>query len=298
MIMDEAKIKRLISEGEGSRVGVRHELQPVPDTGLMSLDMHRLHNYMTVVLGRDAPEFDDAEGWNHLLTNVEVLCELNGSTVATVAGLLLFGTAPNFRLPQAGITATAYPGLEKDYETVDEDEIRGPLVSTQSPQDGTPVIKGVIDHAVDFVMRNVGQSAWLESAVRVRHKHIPEPTVREAIVNAVAHRDYTYTGVDVEVSLYSDRLEVISPGRLPNGVTVERMSDGLRVARNQMIKDALRDYGYVEYRGLGVRRRIIEGMREHNGTEPDLIEEESRFIVRLHKGDVKAFRRARSARQV
>jgi ATP-dependent DNA helicase RecG len=85
------------------------------------------------------------------------------------------------------------------------------------------------------------------------------------------------------VSLYSDRLEVLSPGRLPNGVTVEKMRDGLRAARNELLKDILRDYGYVEHLGMGVRNRIIQSMRAHNGTEPDLVEEETRFIVRLWK---------------
>ena len=83
--------------------------------------------------------------------------------------------------------------------------------------------------------------------------------------------------------MYSDRVEVISPGRLPNGVTVERMAEGLRAARNELLKEILRDYGYVEHLGMGVRNRIIGAMRAHNGTEPDLIEEEHRFIVRLWK---------------
>jgi ATP-dependent DNA helicase RecG len=107
--------------------------------------------------------------------------------------------------------------------------------------------------------------------------------VRETIVNAVAHRDYTMWMTDIEISLYSDRLEVISPGRLPNSVTIEKMKQGYRTARNELIKEVLRDYGYVESRGMGVRNRIVAGMRAHNGTEPDLIEEESRFIVRLWK---------------
>jgi ATP-dependent DNA helicase RecG len=102
-------------------------------------------------------------------------------------------------------------------------------------------------------------------------------------VNAAAHRDYTIIGTDIEVSLFSDRLEVISPGRLPNGVTVEKMKEGLRAARNELLKEILRDYGYVEHLGMGVRNRIIGSMRAHNGTEPDLIEEEHRFIVRLWK---------------
>ena len=140
-----------------------------------------------------------------------------------------------------------------------------------------------IDRKVDFVAKNMGTTAWLESGRRRRKKSLPIDAVREAVVNAAAHRDYTIIGTDIEVSLFHDRLEVISPGRLPNGVTVEKMKEGLRAARNELLKEILRDYGYVEHLGMGVRNRIIESMRSHNGTEPDLVEEEYRFIVRLWK---------------
>ena len=73
-------------------------------------------------------------------------------------------------------------------------------------------------------------------------------------------------------------------GRLPNGVTVEKMKEGVvRVARNPLIKEILRDYGYIEHYGMGVRHRIIKSMRTHNGTEPDLVEQEDRFVVRPWK---------------
>ena len=148
---------------------------------------------------------------------------------------------------------------------------------------GRAVEKGVIDRAIDFVSRNMGTMAWLEGGRRRRKKTYPEEAIRESIVNAVAHRDYTITVTDIELSLYSDRLEVISPGRLPNTVTVEKMKQGYRAARNELLKDILRDYGYVEHRGIGVRNRIIMAMQAHNGTEPDLIETEDRFTVRLWK---------------
>lgn len=142
----------------------------------------------------------------------------------------------------------------------------------------------MIDRTVDFVARNMGTRAWLEGGRRRRKKALPLDAVREAVVNAVAHRDYAREGTDIEVSLYSDRLEVVSPGRLPNGVTVEKMKVGVvRVARNELLKEILRDYGYVEHYGMGVRNRIIQSMRAHNGTEADLVEEEDRFIVRLWK---------------
>ena len=261
---------------------MRYDIKPVHETGLESLDLGRIKNYFQIQK-RDAPATEDVEAWQRILTNIDILTEVAGTTMATVAGLLLFGTNPNRRLPQAGMTAAAFPEDDKDYNTVDEEIIRGPLVSVIAPKERVAE-RGVIDRAVDFVSRNVGSVAWLEGGRRHRKKELPLDAVREAIVNAVTHRDYTLAGTDVEISLYRDRLEVISPGRLPNGVTVEKMKEGLRAARNELLKEILRDYGYVEHFGMGVRNRIIESMRKHNGTEPDLIEEESRFIVRLWKG--------------
>ncbi len=261
---------------------MRYDIKPVLEMGLESLDLARIENYFRVILKRDAPATEDIEAWRRILLNIDILAEVGGTPVATVAGLLLFGQNPNRRLPQAGITATAFPGTEKDYNTTDEELIRGPLVSSFSP-DKRVVYRGVIDRAVDFGTRNMGTTAWLEGGRRCRKPAFPEDAIREAIVNAVAHRDYTLVGTDVELSLYRDRLEVISPGRLPNGVTIKKMKEGLRAARNELIKEILRDYGYVEHLGMGVRNRIIPGMLEHNGTEPDFIEEESRFIVRLWK---------------
>ena len=264
---------------------MRYDIRPVLGTSLSSLDRKRLENYFEVVLNRDLPSEDDDDAWRKTLANIDILTETSHNTVTTAAGLLLFGEYPNRRLPQAGITAVAFPTNEKDYDTTDEEIIRGPLVSILSSRKRV-VEKGVIDRAIDFVARNMGSIAWLEGGRRRRKRSYPLEAVREAIVNAVAHRDYTLTGTDIEVSLYDDRLEFVSPGRLPNGVTVEKMSEGLRSARNELLKEILRDYGYVEHFGLGVRRRIIGAMREHNGTEPDLIEDENRFTVRLWKNPI------------
>lgn len=261
---------------------IRYDIKPVLETGLEGLDRNRLENYFRDVLKRTVPAREDTDGWRRLLLNTDILADASGMTVATVAGSLLFGENPNRRLPQAGVTATAFPRDEKDYDTVDEELVRGPLVSLLSKR-GRVVDKGVIDRTVDFVARNMGTVAWLEGGRRRRKKALPLDAVRESVVNAAAHRDYTIVGTDIEVSLYRDRLDVISPGRLPNGVTVEKMKEGLRAARNELLKEILRDYGYVEHLGMGVRNRIIQSMRAHNGTEPDLIEEEYRFIVRLWK---------------
>ena len=121
---------------------------------------------------------------------------------------------------------------------------------------------GLVEQAVEFVRRNV-ETVKLKDGVRREERwDYPREAVREAVVNAVAHRDYLLSGTDVELSVYSDRLEVVSPGRLTNGVTPARMRAGCRSARNELLKDVMRDYGYLEHMGMGVPRKIVRGMRE------------------------------------
>ena len=263
---------------------VRYDIKSVPEMSIENLDLDRVENYFREVMNRSVPGQPDIEYWQRLLLNSDLMVVGSGGRfLPSVAGLLLFGHNPNRRLPQAGVTAASFPGVKKEYNMIDEERIRGPLVSIVS-KSGTAVDKGVIDRTVDFVYRNMGSVAWLEGARRRSKGAFPLDAVREAVVNAVAHRDYGREGTDIEVSVFDDRLEVISPGRLPNGVTVTKMREGIiRVARNEMLKEVLRDYRYVEHQGLGVRDRIIESMRSHNGTDPDLEEQDDRFIVRLWK---------------
>jgi ATP-dependent DNA helicase RecG len=126
-----------------------------------------------------------------------------------------------------------------------------------------------------------------DGARRAERLDYPEEAVREAVVNALVHRDYLLSSTDIEISIYEDRLEVISPGRLPNGITPERMVVGCRAARNQLLKDVMRDYGYLEHMGMGVPRKIVKKMLEENGTMPELIEDGERFFVRLLKQQAK-----------
>jgi ATP-dependent DNA helicase RecG len=86
-------------------------------------------------------------------------------------------------------------------------------------------------------------------------------------VNALAHRDWTRS-IDIEVTNYSDRLEVISPGSFQNSMNIEKMIAGQRSHRNSLIVGILRDYGYVDARGMGVRTKVIPLTRTRNNTEP------------------------------
>jgi ATP-dependent DNA helicase RecG len=258
----------------------RYDIKPVPGTCLKDLDLNRLINYFRDIRQQNYPKLEDIEQWERLLINTEIMVESYKKAIPSVGGMLLFGKNPNRHLPQAGISATAYHKTEKDYEAIERCTIRGPIVGRFSETEDI-IETGVIERAIEFVRRNTRSKAVIETGRRIDKPDYPEEAIRETVVNAIVHRDYTITGTDIELSIYSDRLEVISPGRLPNTVTIERMKAGCRVTRNELIKEVLRDYHYVEATGLGVPRKIIAGMLKHNNTEPDLIEEESSFMVRL-----------------
>ncbi len=257
---------------------VRYDTRAVAGTSLDDLDLRRLHAYFEFVREQEAP--DDQADWEVLLVNTDFMLEDRGRRIATVGGLLLFGHNPNRWLPQAGVTAVAYQGTERDYAAREDERLRGPITPLVDAASEI-VERGVVDQAIDFVNRNIGHAAELDGARRQDQTDYPLEAVREAVVNAVAHRDYTIAVTDIEIAVFDDRIEIISPGRLPNTVTVEKMRSGYRATRNELIKEVLRDYRYVDARGLGVPRKIVRLMLEVNGTDPDLVEEDDRFILRL-----------------
>lgn len=270
------------------RGGLRAELRAVSGSSLVDVDIRRLADYFGRIREQVTPRDEDAHVWVRLLVNTELMAEVGGAPVCTVAGLLLFGRNPNRFLPQAGIDAVAYPEADKTYQARERATLRGPMTAlhTKGGEGEWAVAeRGLIEQAVDFVKRHTQVDSVLEDgARRVERWTYPEEAVREVVVNAVVHRDYLLTGTDIELALYSDRLEVVSPGRLPNAVNPERMRVGCRSARNQLLKDVMRDYGYLEAMGMGIPRKVIRAMREQNGTNPDLVEQGETFLVRLWKG--------------
>ncbi|MDP1605610.1 MAG: ATP-binding protein [Rhodocyclaceae bacterium] len=258
------------------RGSFRAELRPVSGATLADFDRRRLRDYFGRIRQQSVPSDNDETAWQTLLVNTEFMTEEG----VTVGGILLFGTTPNRFLPHAGIDAVAFPGTEKDYAARERTALRGPMTPLLDAN-GAVVENGLVEQALDFVRRNTPVTAVLENGRRIEKPTYPPEVLREAIVNALIHRDYLLSSTDIELAVYSDRLEIISPGRLPNGITTERMRTGCRAARNQLLKDVMRDYRYLEHMGMGVPRKIILGMKAHNGTEPALVEEQECFILSL-----------------
>ncbi len=269
--------------------GLLHaETLPVAGTSIDSLDLDRLDYYLRHIIQDPDMPGDGAE-WLGRLLGLGLMAEDGlGHQTASIAGVLGFGVQPRRALRQAGLRIMVFDSREKTYSTKLDTVIDGPFVarrkraasgSTQHVDDG--LIEKLATTLRPFISRDAA-----EIDERMRRQTLwdyPWEAVREVVINALAHRDWTRS-VDIEISCYSDRLEVISPGRLQNAMTIAKMIAGQRSPRNPILMDILRDYGYVEARGMGVRTKVIPAMRAHNGTEPGFELSDDALKVTLYQG--------------
>jgi ATP-dependent DNA helicase RecG len=180
----------------------------------------------------------------------EVLAEIGALTDAgepTVAGVLLFGREPQFYLPQSGLVFVRFAGTEpRGPEGLPgyarREEIQGPL-----PR--------LIEAAWKVLWEEMRVAAVVKGLEREERSEYPPFAVREALVNAVCHRDYRLKGRRIEIRMFDDRLEVISPGGLPGYITIDNIVDE-HFSRNPRLVGGLFQWGYIEELGLGVDRMI------------------------------------------
>ncbi len=272
--------------------GLLHtETMPVAGTTIESLDMARIRNYLSDII-RDPDVPESKEQWTDRLLGLSILTEEIGrEPVCTIAGLLLFGAAPRRKLPQAGIRLMAFPGPDKVYKALLDEVMDAPMLSrfrvNARSGEKEAIDEGLIDSFVKRILPFIREETDLgaTSFQRSVSWQYPFEAIRETVINALVHRDWT-RAVDIEVSLYSDRLEVISPGSLPNSMTINKMKAGQRSPRNPLIADILRDYGYVDARGMGVRTKVIPSMLRDNQVEPIFNSAEDFFKAVLPKASI------------
>ncbi len=249
--------------------GMLHtETLPVARTNSSSLDKVRLENYLQDIIQDPAIPKTDEE-WELRLAGLGLLTKAGG--FCTVAGLVLFGKQPRQYFKQAGLRVFVFNGKDKEYEAKLDLILDAPLVGRWdiSGAEKKLIDEGLIEKFLNrlepFISKEPGEVD--ESFRREREWLYPFDVVREVLVNALAHRDWTRF-VDIEVGVYSDRMEFISPGALQNSMTIEKMISGQRSPRNILIMEILRDYGYVDYRGMGIRTKVIPLMKKFNDVEP------------------------------
>lgn len=261
------------------RGSLRAELRPINAATVEHFDLERAVHYFSQIRGQAAPPTSDVNLWSRLLKNTELMTDGESGVVGTLAGVALFAKRPERFLPFLGVDAAAYPGVEKDYTAKERANFRGPM----TPADSEPDAGGLVEAVFAFVRRHLRREEHLQNDIRRETEyHLPLEAVREAVVNALVHRDYLLSATNIELSIYADRLEVISPGCPPNGINPERMRVGCRAARNQLIKDTMRDYGYMEHMGMGIPRKMYALMDQKGLPPPEITldEESTRVCLR------------------
>jgi ATP-dependent DNA helicase RecG len=242
------EIRARIRAGEGV-----FDEQPVMTATIDDLDDKALQRFFA----------SPAIAWEELLRKARVLSlDEEGILRPTVAALLAFAKEPESHLLSAVIEAGVYRR-----DQLDSDD----LVHSQSFVG--PMAKQ-IDEAVGFVDRFMLKPATKSAEGRLDFPQYSSPAIREAIVNAVAHRDYSLGGAKIRLFLLSDRLELYSPGALPNSLTLDDMP--YRVfTRNQLLVNFLSrmysektGWAYFESRGEGVQKILTES-ESHSGRRPE-----------------------------
>ena len=249
----------------------RFDAAPVPQATLDDLDRDRLVAFLTRLRqNRPRAVFPDLP-FEQVLAQLRVLVrDEDGILRPTLAGLLTFGTYPQAFESQLVITFLQYYGTDPAEPTprgerfMDNQKFEGPVVE-------------VIEAAVNHVLASIRKSSLIDGLFRRDIPEYPEEAIREAVVNAVAHRDYSHyaRGTYVQIRLFADRLEIQSPGGLYGVVTEETLGD-LSSTRNQELVRFLEDLRLVENRGSGIRA-MIGAMRRAN-LEPPIFRDHRTFF--------------------
>ena len=175
---------------------------------------------------------------------------------------------------------------ELNFAIVDEvdsiliDEARTPLIISGKGEQSSALYEQV-DAAEDFVLRNIRLGARIEGLYREDYYELPPEAIREAIVNAVVHRDLQANSC-VQVALYDDRLEVTSPGPLFGGITIEQALDGATALRNPKVAEAFMQMDMFESWGTGLRR-IRDACAAAGLPEPEFREIGNMFRVNIFR---------------
>lgn len=222
------------------RAQPRHDAVVVEDAGLDEFDDELVAGFLLRERAMSPRVFADLSDEDALLTMGAIGAAADGSLHPTLAGLMALGRHPQRRFPRANVTFAVFPGTSKDclaldgVRFLDSRTIIGPI----------PVM---VAETLAAIRRNMKVASYVEGAARVDAPDYPDIAIREAVANALMHRDYSPEGLgsQVQVNMFDDRLEVISPGGLYGSVTVDNIGRyGASASRNQYLSRILESTPY------------------------------------------------------
>ena len=234
----------------------------VSKTTIADLNWSKLDRYFDQY-GVDFPNETDKE---RLLVNTDIM---TSEGEATVAGLLVFGINPQRYLYNASISFAHFVGNSLSDELADKQ-----------------VIEGTLDYQIDtclsLIKNNIRDPSVIKGGQTVStHFLYPDKIFREIIVNACLHRNYAISGSRIRVFLFDDRLEVKSPGRLPNTVTVEKMTAGVSYATNPVLLKFMENLRYIDKLGRGIPMVYQTALKNNKQLHLEEVGEEFSLVIGL-----------------
>lgn len=248
------ELKRLLQSGS-----IHYDEQPIGSATIDDIDMTAVRDFL-------APRYAVEATSRDLSPYLVGLRCLDATGAPTLAGLLLFGKAPERWLLDAKVSAARIRGTGASGEYLDLREVTGRLLTQ-------------VERTVAFVAAHAPSPAPVEGTARVE-EGLPMRAVREAVVNALTHRDYRVAS-QIRVFVFDDRVEVVNPGALLNQLTLDGIKlGGISQRRNPVIASVLAWELRRENLGMGVPR-MIELMKERGLPEPEFRVEAGHFRVIL-----------------
>ncbi len=239
-------------------------------TTLVEIDEKKIGYYLSVCEKKD---YLATHAIRDLLVSLNLTSEIGDEIKIKNAAVLAFSKKPQFWFPQSEFKAVRFRGTQP-VDIVDHQVL-----------DGSPA--EFIEKAYAFALKNISKQMRItpETPQREDIYEYPPKVIREAVINAVAHRDY-FNINSIQMNVFDDRIEITNPGSVPQGLTKELFGT-ISVQRNPLTYKILRDMKYIEGFGMGVSR-MINGMRKAGLSDPEFFWTESFFRITLRNAMSKA----------
>lgn len=200
------------------------------------------------------------------LETLHLITKYQGHKVPTIGGIILFGKERGHYFPDAWIQVGRFDGTNKQH-----------IADTREIKTYPPL---AITETMEFVKKHIQISLKINQLQHAEQWSIPQVAIREALINAVVHADYSQRGAPIRLSIFDDRIEIENPGLLPFTLTVDDISQGVSKLRNRVIGRIFHELKYIERWGSGIQR-MFASCQESGLQEPKLEEIGTHFRVTI-----------------
>lgn len=255
-----------ISELERRRLNISYDSIEVFGTSEKDLDLNLIDYYLE--RRYEINKIPKVHIDSNFLESIKLLKRSGNQYVCTVAAILLFGKDIQNYYSNSCIKCGVYKG-NSSVEYIDKKEFTGSLFYQ-------------LDSVMKFFRINEKKGAVIKGLHREEKYIVPEVAIREALINAIVHRDYSIMGSDIKFNMYDDSIEIINPGGLPYGMTMEFLGKGISKVRNIIIAKILKEMGIIEEFGKGITK-IIDLTKEEGLRTPKFENFNEFFKVTIYK---------------